>query len=90
MTFSVTVNPLDNGVKHFMKATLPIRWHWFTLPAVQACIQSSQLPTQAHWLHHLTSRTWYSDTVTSYTKTSVLLKLINLTFAEIFTSPAKI
>jgi len=43
-------------------------------------------PTALDSLHVLP----FSDTITSYRKTSVLQKLINITFAEFFTSHAKI
>jgi len=51
---------------------------------------SSKLPTQAHQLHYSASRTSFCDTITSYRKTAVVLKLSSLTFAEFFTSTAKI
>jgi len=43
------------------------------------------LTTQTHQLHYLISRTLFSDSITSYRKTSVVLKLSNFTFAEFFT-----
>ena len=76
------------GVKP-SKPTLPVGRYWFTLLAVQASNLNSELPTQAHQLRYLASRTSISDTITWYRKTSILLKLSNVTFAEFFTSPAK-
>ena len=56
-----------------------IGWVSFTLLAVQANNLNSTLPTQTHQLHHLASRTAFSNTVTSYRKTAILLKLSNVT-----------
>ena len=64
-------------------ATPPISWLLFTIVEVQAYNLRSKLPTQAHQLRFLASRTSSSDSITSYRKTSVLLKLINVTFAEL-------
>jgi len=63
-----------------------IGWLWFTLLAVQTYNLNSKLPTQTHQLHHLASRTAFSNTITSHRKTAVLLKPSNVTFAEFFTS----
>jgi len=68
-------------------ATLPVGWLWFTLLAVQIYNLSFKFPTQTE-LHYLTA-TSSSDTISSYRKTSVLLKLSNGTL-QFFTSTAKI
>jgi len=65
----------------------------FRLALIHSSCSSSlqsdfKLPTQTHQLHYLVSRTLLFHTITSYTKTSVLLKLSNVTFPEFFTSPA--
>jgi len=64
---------IEQWSQTFTKPAPPIGWHWFTLLAVQTCNQSSKLLTQTHQLHYPASRTWYSDTVSSYRRTSVLL-----------------
>jgi len=74
----------------FTKFTLFIGWLWFTLLAVLTDNLSSKLPTQTHQLHYPASKTSFSDTITSCRKTAVVLKLSNLTFAEFFTSTAKV
>jgi len=56
--------------------------HLFTLLVVQAYNMNLKLPTLAHQLHYLASRTWFFDAVTFYRKISVLLKLNNFNFAE--------
>jgi len=79
MTANVGI-PLNKGVKLSTKPILLIGWHWFPLLAVQPYNLSSALPTQTHQLHYIVSRTSLSDTIASYRKTSVLLKLSNVTF----------
>jgi len=76
--------PLNKEVKPSTKPLLPMGCHWFTLFAVEGYTLNSELPTQTHQLHHCSSRTSFSDTITSYRKTSVLLKLSNVTFAAIW------
>ena len=56
----------------------------------QPTIWALNYPRKHNQLHHFASRTWSSDTTTSYRKTSVLLKLSNVTFVESFTSTTKI
>jgi len=51
---------------------------------------NSKVPKQTHQVHHLASRTAFSNNLTSHRKTAVLLKLSNLTFAELLTSMGKI
>jgi len=51
---------------------------------------AQKLPMLTHQLHYPASRTSFSDTITSCRKTAVVLKLSSLTFAEFFTSAAKI
>jgi len=73
------------------KPTLPIGWHWFTLLAVQAyCTIWALNYPRKHQLHHLGLRTSCSDIIMSLQKTSVLVKLSNVTSAEFFTSTANI
>jgi len=73
--------PLKKGDS--TKPTLPIGWLWFTLLAVQTYNLNSKLPTQPHQLHHLASRTAFSNTITSHRKPAVLWKLSNVTFCRV-------
>jgi len=83
--------PIEQSSQPSTKHKLPIGWHWFTTAlAVQGYNLSSKLPTPTHQLHYIKSRTSLSENIMSYRKTSVLLKLSNVTLAEIFTSTTKI
>jgi len=46
---------------------------------------SSKLLTKTHQMHHPASRTPFSDTITSWIKTAVVVKLSKVIFAEYFT-----
>jgi len=83
---------VEQRIKLSTKTTLPVGWFWFTLLAVQAYYLSSKLSMQAHQVHYLALRTWFSDTIgiTLCRKTAVLLKLSNVTFVDFFTSTGKI
>jgi len=73
----------------FYETHTAYRWFCLTLLGIQTDNLSSKLPVKTHQLHYPASRTSFSDTITSYRKTSVLLKLCNVAFAEFLTSIAK-
>jgi len=76
MTANVIAS-LNKRVKPSPKPILPIGWHCFTtLLAVQTYNLSYESLMQTYQLHYLESRTSFF---------SVLLKLTNVTFAELFT-----
>jgi len=79
--------PLNNRVKVSTKRT------WLSAGTDSLFLQFrptiwtltySTYALQTHQLHYLASRTSFSDTVTSYRQTTVLLKLSNFTFCRIF------
>ena len=89
MTANVTCT-VEQTSQTSYETHIAYRLAWFVLLAVQAYNLSSELPTQTHQMDYLASRMSFSDIVTPYRKTSLLMKLSNVNFAEFFTSPAKI
>jgi len=80
--------PLNNG--GFYETHVAYRLALIHSIAIQIDNLNSKSLTKTQQMHHPTSKTSFSDTITLYRKTAVVLKLSEVIFAEFFTLPAKI
>jgi len=87
--FACTV---EQKVKLSTKRTLPVGWFWFTPLAVQGYNLNSKSPkvTTPAALSRFKNVIFRHIRITVCRKAAVVLKLSNFTFAEFFTSTAKI
>jgi len=80
--------PLNNG--DFYEIHVAYRLALIHSIPVQTDNSSTKLLPKTHQMHHPASRTSFFDTISSWRKTAVVLKLSKVIFAEFFTLTAKI